>query len=104
MTFEDVSFADNKSIVNAVKQSFDTLILKILFIILSSGGATGTGTAPIIAKIAKDQNTLTVAIVSNSFILNKKLKMRQTTDDEAEELLSQSYKTLGYISYQKNLM
>ena len=40
---------------------------KMLFITVGMGGGTGTGAAPIIAKIAKDMGLLTVAVVTTPF-------------------------------------
>ena len=41
----------------------------MVFITAGMGGGTGTGAAPVIAKIAKDQGALTVAVVTNHFDL-----------------------------------
>ncbi|WP_224488917.1 cell division protein FtsZ [Robertkochia flava] len=40
---------------------------KMVFITAGMGGGTGTGAAPIIAKLAKDMNILTVGIVTSPF-------------------------------------
>ncbi|MCF6351056.1 MAG: cell division protein FtsZ [Flavobacteriaceae bacterium] len=40
---------------------------KMVFITVGMGGGTGTGAAPVIAKIAREQNLLTVAIVTTPF-------------------------------------
>jgi cell division protein FtsZ len=41
---------------------------KMLFITAGMGGGTGTGAAPVVAKIAKELNILTVAIVTTPFM------------------------------------
>ncbi len=47
----------------------------MLFITSGMGGGTGTGASPIIAKIAKDLNILTVAIVTKPFSFEGKKRM-----------------------------
>jgi cell division protein FtsZ len=39
----------------------------LVFIIAGLGGGTGTGAAPVIARVAKEQNALTIAIVTYPF-------------------------------------
>lgn len=48
---------------------------KMVFITAGMGGGTGTGAAPVIAKIAKDLDILTVGIVTAPFIFEGKKKM-----------------------------
>lgn len=48
---------------------------KMVFITAGMGGGTGTGAAPIVAKIAKDLNILTVGIVTAPFMFEGKKKM-----------------------------
>ncbi|MBU2525972.1 MAG: cell division protein FtsZ [Bacteroidetes bacterium] len=50
---------------------------KMLFITAGMGGGTGTGAAPIIAKMAKDMNILTVGIVTMPFSFEGKLRNEQ---------------------------
>ena len=50
---------------------------KMLFITVGMGGGTGTGAAPIIAKIAKDLNILTVGIVTIPFSFEGKMRNEQ---------------------------
>ncbi len=47
----------------------------LLFIAAGMGGGTGTGAAPVIAKLAKDKNILTVAIVTEPFAFEGRKKM-----------------------------
>jgi len=47
----------------------------MLFITCGMGGGTGTGAAPVIAKIAKDMGILTVAVVTKPFRFENKTRM-----------------------------
>ena len=47
---------------------------KMVFITAGMGGGTGTGAAPIIARVAKDLNILTVGIVTQPFQFEGKKK------------------------------
>lgn len=64
----------------AAEQSKDELqaVLKdtdLLFITAGMGGGTGTGAAPVIAKIAKDMKILTVAVVTLPFSFEARRRM-----------------------------
>ena len=48
---------------------------KMVFITAGMGGGTGTGAAPIVARIAKELNILTVGIVTAPFMFEGKKKM-----------------------------
>ncbi|MCH6201532.1 cell division protein FtsZ [Aquiflexum sp. LQ15W] len=48
---------------------------KMVFITAGMGGGTGTGAAPVIAKIAKDMDILTVGIVTAPFVFEGRKKM-----------------------------
>ena len=50
---------------------------KMVFITAGMGGGTGTGAAPVIAKIARDMDILTVGIVTAPFSFEGKKKMSQ---------------------------
>src|SRR5471030_1080542 len=57
---------------NAAEESKEKLkdVLRdtdMVFITCGEGGGTGTGAAPIIAELAKEQGTLTVAVVTKPF-------------------------------------
>ncbi|HEX6224887.1 MAG TPA: cell division protein FtsZ [Chryseolinea sp.] len=52
---------------------------KMLFVTAGMGGGTGTGAAPVIAKIAKDMDILTVGIVTAPFSFEGKKKMGQAS-------------------------
>jgi cell division protein FtsZ len=58
---------------------------KMLFITAGMGGGTGTGAAPVVAKIASDLNILTVGIVTLPFSFEGK-KRRQQAIEGIEEL------------------
>ncbi len=50
---------------------------KMVFITAGMGGGTGTGAAPVIAKMAKDMNILTVGIVTTPFNFEGKIRNDQ---------------------------
>ena len=50
----------------------------LLFITAGMGGGTGTGAAPVIAKIARDMKILTVAVVTEPFGFEGKQRMENT--------------------------
>src|SRR5690606_23742938 len=50
---------------------------KMVFITAGMGGGTGTGAAPIIAKMAKDLDILTVGIVTMPFQFEGKMRCEQ---------------------------
>lgn len=64
---------DKEALVKAVKNT------DLLFITAGMGGGTGTGAAPVIAKIAKDMKILTVAVVTEPFSFEGKHRMDNTT-------------------------
>jgi cell division protein FtsZ len=49
----------------------------MLFITAGMGGGTGTGAAPVIASIAREQDILTVAVVTKPFTFEGRQRMRQ---------------------------
>jgi cell division protein FtsZ len=53
---------------------------KMLFITAGMGGGTGTGAAPIIAKVSKEMGILTVAIVTLPFKFEGLRRQRQATE------------------------
>lgn len=64
--------ADPEMGARAAEESKDAIaeVLKdtdLLFIAAGMGGGTGTGAAPVIAKMAKDLNILTIAVVTKPF-------------------------------------
>ena len=67
----------------AAKESFEEIKnllstqTKMVFITAGMGGGTGTGAAPIIAKMAKEMDILTVGIVTMPFQFEGKLRISQ---------------------------
>ena len=67
----------------AAQESYDELKrllntqTKMIFITAGMGGGTGTGAAPIIAKMAKELDILTVGIVTMPFQFEGKLRLEQ---------------------------
>lgn len=49
----------------------------MVFITAGMGGGTGTGAAPVVARIAKDAGILTVAVVTKPFAFEREQKMTQ---------------------------
>ncbi len=67
----------------AAEESKDVLqnVIKgtdLLFITAGMGGGTGTGAAPVIAKMARDLKILTVAVVTEPFVFEGKKRMENT--------------------------
>ncbi len=58
---------------------------KMVFITAGMGGGTGTGAAPVVAKIARDRGLLTVGIVTIPFLFEGERKIIKALDG-AEEL------------------
>ena len=52
----------------------------MVFVTAGMGGGTGTGAAPVIARIAKELGALTVAVVTKPFQFEGKRRMRQAED------------------------
>jgi len=52
----------------------------MVFITTGMGGGTGTGAAPVVAKIAKDMGILTVGIVTKPFLFEGKKRMELAED------------------------
>ncbi|HUW68824.1 MAG TPA: cell division protein FtsZ [bacterium] len=70
----------------------------MVFITAGMGGGTGTGSAPIIAQVAKELGALTVAVVTKPFDFEGKVKMRLA--EEGIEKLRQAVDTLIVIPNQ----
>ncbi len=72
---------------------------KMAFITAGMGGGTGTGGAPIIAKVCKDLGILTVGIVTTPFTYEGKKRQQQA--EEGIKILKQYVDTLLVISNDK---
>lgn len=57
----------------------------MVFIAAGLGGGTGTGSAPVVARIAKDMGILTVAVVTKPFLFEGQRKIK-VANEWAEEL------------------
>ena len=56
----------------------------MIFITAGMGGGTGTGAAPVVARIAKEMDILTVAVVTKPFLFEREQKMAQAEKGIAE--------------------
>ncbi|GHT12677.1 cell division protein FtsZ [Bacteroidia bacterium] len=72
---------------------------EMVFVTAGMGGGTGTGAAPVIAKIAKDMDILTVGIVTIPFLLERKVKIIQALD--GVEKMSKNVDALLVINNEK---
>ncbi len=59
----------------------------MVFVTAGMGGGTGTGAAPVVARIARELGALTVAVVTKPFLFEGQVRMRQA-EEGAEELRS----------------
>ncbi|MGE5819484.1 MAG: cell division protein FtsZ, partial [Deltaproteobacteria bacterium] len=73
----------------------------MIFITAGMGGGTGTGGAPVVARLAREVGALTVGVVTKPFIFEGKKRMRQA--EEGIEELKQSVDTLIVIPNQRLL-
>ncbi len=80
-------------------QSFLADGTKMVFITAGMGGGTGTGAAPIVAKAAREQNILTVGIVTLPFRFEGKTRIRYAEEGLAE--LKQNVDALIIVSNNK---
>ena len=82
-------------IVNALKT------VDMVFVTAGMGGGTGTGGAPVIAKIAKDIGALTIGVVTRPFIFEGRKRQRHANIGLSE--LKENVDTLIVIPNQKLL-
>ncbi|TPW09777.1 MAG: ftsZ, partial [bacterium] len=52
----------------------------MVFITAGMGGGTGTGAAPVVARIARELGALTVAVVTKPFMFEGRKRMRQAEE------------------------
>ncbi|NOZ83952.1 MAG: cell division protein FtsZ [Epsilonproteobacteria bacterium] len=59
-------------------EEFEEIVkdIDMLFVAAGMGGGTGTGAAPVIAETAKDQNALTVGVVTKPFVFEGKRRLK----------------------------
>ena len=89
---EKAAVEDTEMIANAISGAH------MVFITAGMGGGTGTGSAPIIAKIAREQGALTIGVVTKPFGFEGRTKMR--TAEAGIEKLRQEVDTLVVIPNQ----
>ncbi len=89
---EKSALEDREAIADALRGA------DMVFITAGMGGGTGTGSAPIIAQVAKELGALTVAVVTKPFAFEGKVKMRLA--EEGIEKLRQAVDTLIVIPNQ----
>ncbi|OIQ18456.1 MAG: cell division protein FtsZ [Bacteriovorax sp. MedPE-SWde] len=76
----------------------------MVFITAGMGGGTGTGAAPVIAKLAKELGALTVGVVTKPFIFEGKKRMRQasggisTLEENVDSLITIPNQRLLYLA------
>ena len=73
----------------------------MVFVTAGMGGGTGTGGAPVIARLAKEIGALTVGVVTKPFLFEGKKRMRQA--EEGVEALKEVVDTLIAIPNQRLL-
>lgn len=90
----------------AAVESYNSIVEQLegadmVFVTAGMGGGTGTGGAPVVAKIAKDLGALTIGVVTKPFVFEGK-KRRKHADGGLEEL-KKNVDTLIVIPNQKLL-
>jgi cell division protein FtsZ len=73
----------------------------MIFITAGMGGGTGTGGAPVVARLAREAGALTVGVVTKPFVFEGKKRMRQA--EEGIENLKENVDTLIVIPNQRLL-
>ncbi len=71
----------------------------LVFVTAGMGGGTGTGAAPVVARIAREMGALTVGIITKPFVFEGKVRMRHA--EEGIEELKESVDTLIIIPNQR---
>eukprot|EP00903_Cladosiphon_okamuranus_P008332 g8015.t1 len=90
----------------AAEESMDDLRLVVkgadmVFVTCGMGGGTGSGAAPLVAEAARDENCLTVGVVTKPFAFEGRKRMSQA--NEGIELLREKVDTLITIANDKLL-
>lgn len=90
----------------AAIESYNDIVAKLegadmVFVTAGMGGGTGTGGAPIVAKIAKELGALTIGVVTKPFIFEGKKRKKHAEDGIRE--LQENVDTLICIPNQKLL-
>ncbi len=63
--------------LDRIRDTFERLNTKMVFITAGMGGGTGTGAAPVVAKLAREMDILTVAIVTSPLRVEGKVRYDQ---------------------------
>lgn len=92
---EKAAIEDSEAIANILRGA------DMVFVTAGMGGGTGTGAAPVIARIAKEQGALTVGVVTKPFDFEGKVKM--ILADEGIKKLHKEVDTLIVIPNQNLL-
>lgn len=71
---EKAAQEDKETISNILKGA------DMVFITAGMGGGTGTGSAPVVAQIAKELGCLTIAVVTTPFAFEGNIRMRQANE------------------------
>lgn len=90
----------------AAIESYNDIVAQLegadmVFVTAGMGGGTGTGGAPIVAKIAKELGALTIGVVTKPFIFEGKKRKRHA--DQGLQELKENVDTLIVIPNQKLL-
>lgn len=90
----------------AAIESYNEIVDKLdgsdmVFVTAGMGGGTGTGGAPIVAKVAREMGALTIGVVTRPFIFEGKRRMKHADGGLAE--LKENVDTLIVIPNQKLL-
>ncbi len=70
--------------IEKIYNIFDTHKAKMAFITAGMGGGTGTGAAPVVARVAKERGLLTIGIVTIPFIFEGRRKIMKALDGADE--------------------
>jgi len=89
---EQAAYEDSEAIAQALTGA------DMVFITAGMGGGTGTGSAPVIAKIAREHGALTIAVVTTPFEYEGRYKMKLA--EEGIEKLRREVDTLIVIPNQ----
>ena len=92
---EQAAEEDKEMITNALRGA------NMVFVTAGMGGGTGTGSAPVVAKIARELGALTVAVVTTPFAFEGPVRMRQAKN--GLEKLKQEVDSLIVIPNQQIL-
>ncbi len=63
--------------IELIREQLEIMNTKMVFITAGMGGGTGTGAAPVIAKLAREMDILTVAIVTSPLLVEGQMRYDQ---------------------------